>query len=147
MEILLKVIHILASVFLVLVVLLQSGRGGGMGAAFGGASGQIFGGRGASTFLSRVTSGAAVVFFMTSLTLSMLSSRHRSVVLDAAKPARSAPADAGGEATGKAADANGAEAPAAGTNDAADAIKKAAPAEGEPAKKPDGACDNPARRA
>ena len=83
MEILLKVIHVVASVFLILVVLLQSGRGGGMGAAFGGASGQIFGGRGAGSFLSHLTSGAAVMFFLTSLTLSMMSSRHRSVVMHA----------------------------------------------------------------
>ena len=80
MAILIKCIHILASLLLVLVVLLQSGRGGGMGPALGGASAQVFGGRGASTFLSRVTSGLAIAFFLTSLTLSMLSSRHRSVV-------------------------------------------------------------------
>ncbi|KAK1548233.1 hypothetical protein Q3G72_019317 [Acer saccharum] len=72
-----------------------SGRGGGMGAAFGGASGQIFGGRGASNFLSRVTSAAAIVFFCTSLTLSMMSSRHRSVVLKSGMlPAHSGKADA-----------------------------------------------------
>ena len=80
MEIFLKCVHILAATLLILVVLLQSGRGGGMGPALGGASSQIFGGRGASNFLSRVTSGLAVAFFLTSLTLSMISSRHRSVV-------------------------------------------------------------------
>jgi preprotein translocase subunit SecG len=105
MEILLKVIHVIASVFLVLVVLLQSGRGGGMGAAFGGASGQIFGGRGASTFLSRLTSGAAMVFFLTSLTLSMMSSRHRSVLMRASgKAPLSAPADANSTAAANAND-------------------------------------------
>jgi preprotein translocase subunit SecG len=82
MNILLQTIHIFGAIFLILVVLLQSGRGGGMGAAFGGAAGQIFGGRGASNFLTRVTTGAAIFFFMTSLSLSMLSSRHRSVVQD-----------------------------------------------------------------
>lgn len=94
MQTLLQVIHIFAAVFLVLVVLLQSGRGGGMGAAFGGASNQIFGGRGAGNFLSRVTSGAAVVFFCTSLTLSMLSSHHRSVVRGRLPTQMAEPADA-----------------------------------------------------
>lgn len=81
MEILLKIIHVIAAVFLILVVLLQSGRGGGVGAALGGASAQVFGGRGAGNFLTRLTTGAAVVFFMTSMTLSMTSSRHRSVMM------------------------------------------------------------------
>ncbi|HET6344588.1 MAG TPA: preprotein translocase subunit SecG [Myxococcota bacterium] len=134
MEILLKVIHVIASVFLVLVVLLQSGKGGGVGAAFGGASGQIFGGRGASTFLSRVTSGAAVVFFLTSLTLSMMSSRHRSVVLRASGRAPvAAPADANGVV-----DPN-----ATGATPAADseAVKEGQAA--EPAKKPDAPAATP----
>ncbi len=80
MQTLLTIIHIIVSVFLCLVILLQSGKGGGMGASFGGASSQIFGGRGAGNFLSRVTSIAAVVFFLTSLTLSMMSSRQHSVI-------------------------------------------------------------------
>ena len=84
MHILLQTIHILGAVFLILVVLLQSGRGGGMGATFGGAAGPIFGGRGASSFLTRVTTGAAIFFFVTSLALSMLSSQHRSVLQRAA---------------------------------------------------------------
>ena len=83
MNILLQTIHILGAIFLILVVLLQSGRGGGMGATFGGAAGQIFGGRGASNFLTRVTTGAAIFFFSTSLLLSMLSSQNRSVVQQA----------------------------------------------------------------
>jgi preprotein translocase subunit SecG len=88
MNILLQTIHILGAIFLILIVLLQSGRGGGMGTTFGGAAGQIFGGRGASNFLTRVTTGAAIFFFATSLTLSMLSSQHRSVVqqAEAARP-------------------------------------------------------------
>jgi preprotein translocase subunit SecG len=103
MHTLLTVIHITVSVFLCLVILLQSGRGGGMGAALGGASSQIFGGRGAGNFLSRMTSVAAVIFFVTSLSLSMMSSRQHSVVAGAhksaeetAKPADAAPAAQGG---------------------------------------------------
>ena len=79
MQTLITIVHVLAAIFLVLVILLQSGKGGGMGAALGGASTQIFGGRGAGNFLSRLTTGAAVIFFLTSLTLSVLSSRHTSV--------------------------------------------------------------------
>ncbi len=85
MQTLLTIVHVIVAVFLCLVVLLQSGRGGGMGAAFGGAGSQIFGGRGAGNFLTKLTSGAAIIFFITSLTLSMLSSRHSSVVVG--KPA------------------------------------------------------------
>lgn len=80
-----------------------------MGAAFGGASAQIFGGRGASNFLSRVTSVLAVVFFLTSLSLSMMSSQHQSVMRDhtghegrdaEATPSQDSAAEAGkGEST------------------------------------------------
>ena len=69
MEIILTILHIFVSIILILVVLLQSGRGGGMGLTFGGASNQVFGGRGAGNFLSRITSGAAIIFFITSLYL------------------------------------------------------------------------------
>jgi preprotein translocase subunit SecG len=80
MQWLLSLIHILTCLFLILVVLLQSGRGGGLGAGMQSASGQIFGGRGASQFLIRFTTGTAFVFFLTSLSLSYLSSHHHSVV-------------------------------------------------------------------
>ena len=130
MQTLITIIHVIACIFLILVVLLQSGRGGGMGAAFAGASGQIFGGRGASSFLSRVTSAAAIVFFLTSLTLSMLSSRHRSVVMNMEpKPAQ--------ESTATDPNDTPDEAGATGTNDKA--VKPVDPTDdgGTPAQKPD----------
>ena len=80
MQTLITVIHFVASFVLIVAVLLQSGKGGGMGAAFGGASSQIFGGRGAGNFLTRVTAPAAIMFFVTSLVLSLMSSRQHSVV-------------------------------------------------------------------
>ncbi|MBC7794553.1 MAG: preprotein translocase subunit SecG [Clostridia bacterium] len=80
MQTLLTIIHVVTCLLLILVVLLQSGRGGGLSSTFGGASSQIFGGRGAGDFMTRLTSGAAVVFFITSFTLATLSSRHRSAV-------------------------------------------------------------------
>ncbi len=82
----LVVLHILVCLFLVLFVLLQPGARGGVGAAFGGAGGQtVFGGRGANTFLARLTAGAAVVFMITSITLSFFGSSSSSVMADRAK--------------------------------------------------------------
>ncbi len=120
MQTLLTIIHIVVSVFLCLVILLQSGKGGGMGASFGGASSQIFGGRGAGNFLSRVTSVAAVIFFLTSLTLSMMSSRQHSVIrarkeapaAEQTTPAPSAPATGGAAQGGTSAPATSETAPA-----------------------------------
>ena len=80
METLILIVHIFVALLLILVVLLQSGKGGGMGATFGGASQQIFGGRGAGSFLTKITTGAAIIFFLTSLTLSMIGSKGPSVV-------------------------------------------------------------------
>ncbi|HEY0839896.1 MAG TPA: preprotein translocase subunit SecG, partial [Vulgatibacter sp.] len=82
MELAIQILHVLVAIFLVLVILLQAGKGAGIGAAFGGAGSQtVFGGRGAQTFLSKLTSVAAAVFFLTSLTLSFISSTQaRSVV-------------------------------------------------------------------
>jgi preprotein translocase subunit SecG len=68
----LVVLHVIVSVLLVLVVLLQSGRGAELGAAFGSV-GQATFGRGRPTFLSRFTKGLAVVFMSTSLVLAFMS--------------------------------------------------------------------------
>ncbi|MFQ5543040.1 MAG: preprotein translocase subunit SecG [Nitrospiria bacterium] len=73
------VLHVIVCIILIGVVLVQSGKGAEMGAAFGGSSQTIFGSRGASTFLSKLTVAAAVIFMLTSLSLSILS-RSRSVV-------------------------------------------------------------------
>ena len=72
MYVLLVIIHVVNCLVMVGAVLLQSGKGADMGAAFGGSSQTVFGGRGAATFLSKVTVGAAVLFFVTSLSLSVL---------------------------------------------------------------------------
>lgn len=70
----LTVIHIICCVVLVLVVLVQPGKSGGLGAALGGAGAQqIFGGRGAGNFLTRTTWIAATLFFVTSVTLAYMS--------------------------------------------------------------------------
>jgi preprotein translocase subunit SecG len=67
------ILHIVACLFLVLVVLLQPGKSGGMGAFTGAAATQVFGGRGAGTILTKITWVTATIFFLTSLTLAYLS--------------------------------------------------------------------------
>jgi preprotein translocase subunit SecG len=68
-------IHIIAAAVIIILVLLQQGKGADMGAAFGsGASGSLFGASGSANFLSRMTALAATVFFITSLTLTYFSS-------------------------------------------------------------------------
>jgi protein translocase SecG subunit len=59
---LLAIIHVFVCLFLILVVLLQQGRGGRLGRAFGGQTQQVFGGRGAGNFMTRVTWACAMVF-------------------------------------------------------------------------------------
>ena len=68
------VIHVVACAFLVLVVLLQPGKSGGLGALSGAGAQQVFGGRGAGNILTRVTWITAGTFFVTSVTLAFLSS-------------------------------------------------------------------------
>jgi len=74
METLVKILHVMVCLFLMLTVLLQAGKGGGMGAAFGGGSsmGTVFGGSGAGNFLRRLTVGAAIIFMITSMTLAWM---------------------------------------------------------------------------
>jgi len=74
MSIIVITLHIVVCIALILIVLLQTGKGADMGAAFGGGSSQtLFGSTGASTFLSKATTGAAVLFMLTSLTLAYMS--------------------------------------------------------------------------
>ncbi len=71
---LLNIIHVVVCLFLILVVLLQQGKGGGMGGALGGATAQVFGGRGAGNFMTRLTAICAVIFMVTSISLAYLAS-------------------------------------------------------------------------
>ena len=90
MSIVLIVIHIVVCIALIMIVLLQTGKGADMGAAFGGGSSQtLFGSTGASTFLSKATTAAAVIFMLTSLSLAYISSHRsggQSVVTDTPVP-------------------------------------------------------------
>jgi preprotein translocase subunit SecG len=73
--ILVILIHVIACVALIVIVLLQQGKGASMGAAFGGSSQTLFGSAGATPFLGKVTTGVAVVFMLTSLLLGFFSGR------------------------------------------------------------------------
>ena len=69
--------HTLIALLIIVLVLLQRGKGADAGAAFGaGASGTVFGARGSGSFFSRVTAVCATAFFVTSLTLAYLSSQN-----------------------------------------------------------------------
>src|ERR1700754_2829657 len=69
MIIAITIVHVIVSIGLILVVLLQTGKGAEVGAVFGGSSATIFGSSGAGNFLTRLTTGMAIVFMITSLTL------------------------------------------------------------------------------
>jgi preprotein translocase subunit SecG len=72
LEILITSIHVVTALFMVLVVLLQGGSQGGVGAAFGGGNSQgLFGATGATSFLGKLTYGAALIFMVTSITLTI----------------------------------------------------------------------------
>ncbi len=69
----LLILHIIVSFLLIFIVLIQGGKGAEMGAAFGGGSGQtLFGSRGTTSFLSKMTTGIAVLFMVTSLMLAIV---------------------------------------------------------------------------
>ncbi len=88
METLVNVVHIVAAVVLIGVVLLQSGKGADMGAAFGGGGGStVFGPSGPGNILTRLTTIMAIVFMATSLTLAVLSAKRTSVFDDVEEPA------------------------------------------------------------
>ena len=75
-------LHVLACVVLILVVLLQRGKGSDMGAALGGGgSNTVFGSRGAGNFLTKLTSACAVIFMTTSLSLAYLGSQDSGVTV------------------------------------------------------------------
>ena len=87
----LTIIHVIVCFFIIGVVLLQSGKGSDIAAAFtGGSSQTAFGPRGAATVLSKATTWATVLFMITSLSLAIISSRRRttSILGGAAKPAQ-----------------------------------------------------------
>jgi preprotein translocase subunit SecG len=112
-------IHVLACLFLIAVVLLQTGKGADMGAVFGGGSQTLFGSGGAGNFLTRLTTGTAIAFMVTSLILTYGQSRSNTSRLIEKLPAATAPA-----------------VPSAPAADAPAAAPDAAPVESAPAEVP-----------
>ena len=91
----LTILHIIVAFIMVGVILLQSGKGAEIGAAFGGSSQTVFGARGASTMLSKLTAITATIFMVTSLTLAIMSKQKNyssTIGLDKPAPAQAAPA-------------------------------------------------------
>jgi preprotein translocase subunit SecG len=170
MQTFLLVLYIIVCFFLILVVLLQSGRGGGMGSAFGGTSQAVFGGAGAGNILTKFTAVGAALFMLLSATMAYVSSSSESALerarrdIEAREEARSgaafggdgdspvdqaAPAgmsDPEAAAAEEADEAEGAaEAEAGGAGDAPGAEGADVPsAEGEPAPEAAGAAEAPA---
>jgi preprotein translocase subunit SecG len=99
---LIAAVHIIVCIILVLVVLLQSGKGADLAGAFGGGATQTaFGSRGPASFLSKMTTAAAIIFMLTSIGLSLMSSRTESKsILDSKHSAtQSAPKKPAADAT------------------------------------------------
>lgn len=96
------IVHVIVCLALIGIVLLQHGKGAGIGAAFGGSSQTVFGSTGAAPFLAKLTAAAAILFMCTSLGLTVLS-RHqdRSSVMQEGRPAAGKPAPVQTEAPPK----------------------------------------------
>ena len=89
MSVILIIIHVVVCIALIMIVLLKTGKGADMGAAFGGGSSQtLFGSTGASTFLTKATTVAAIVFMLTSLWLAYMSGHKTgdSIMVDTEAP-------------------------------------------------------------
>ena len=128
MDFMVLIVHVLAAAGIIGLVLVQHGKGADVGAAFGsGSAGSVFGSAGSANFLSRMTAGLALVFFLTSIGLSFLSNKRTSnkgVMANQPAATQSAP-DKKGSGTAGVPDVP--TAPAAKT-DASGAGEKGAPA-------------------
>jgi preprotein translocase subunit SecG len=80
MTTLLTVVYVFVCIFLIFVILLQSGRGGGLGGIGGGTGQQVFGGGGGTNILTRLTSVSAALFMLLSVTLAYISSRDEAAL-------------------------------------------------------------------
>lgn len=130
-ETLVVVAHVVIAVALVGLVLIQQGKGADAGAAFGGGASQtVFGSQGSGSFLTRVTTFLAILFFVTSFTLAVFAKQRAEVAGEAGIPtAQQAPAAAQEK---QAADEQS-DAPAAKDGEASDASDSAAQSEGSEA--------------
>jgi preprotein translocase subunit SecG len=82
LETFVTIVHVIVAVFMILVVLIQGGNSGGIGAAFGGGnSSGFFGATGATSLLGKLTYGAAAVFMVTSISLTVMQGKSANVGL------------------------------------------------------------------
>ena len=95
LAILLTILHVVVCIFLILVVLLQTGKSADLAGAFGGGGSQTaLGSRGAATLLSKLTTTSAVLFMITSLCLAIVATRRAPSIMDTVEqPAAAVPAD------------------------------------------------------
>lgn len=93
MTVLLVILHVLISIFLILFILVQQGKGADLAGAFGGGGSQTaFGARGATTLLHKLTTGFFIAFVITSMALAVLQTRPRGSVMTGAETTPAAPA-------------------------------------------------------
>jgi len=133
---LLVILHIIVCFVLILVVLLQTGKGADLAGAFGGGGSQTaLGSRGAATFLSKATTASAVIFMITSLALALVSSRRTSALLQSPAPVQQGPASKPTAVPAPSAPAGEQQAPspATGAPGAADGGAQKTPPSGQPA--------------
>ncbi len=94
LETLITIVHLFTCFFLILVVLLQSGKGGGMGAAFGGGGSQTaFGARGSATVLTKATTILGALFLIGAFVLGILGERGTPSLISGVEAPVSAPAE------------------------------------------------------
>ena len=82
MSALVIVLHIVVCLALICIVLLQHGKGAGIGAAFGGSSQTVFGSTGAAPFLAKLTAAAAILFMCTSLALTFFTRQKETSIME-----------------------------------------------------------------
>ena len=93
LTVLLVILHVVISIFLILVVLIQQGKGADLAGAFGGGGSQTaFGARGATTLLHKLTTAFFILFVITSMALAILQARPRSSVMSDQPAAATTPA-------------------------------------------------------
>ncbi|MFQ5656561.1 MAG: preprotein translocase subunit SecG [Candidatus Methylomirabilales bacterium] len=94
MQAMLLSLHILLALGLIGVILIQTGKGADIGAAFGGGSSQtVFGGRGPTTFLHRLTTALTALFMVTSIILTIYAAKGGPTSVIPAEPVQEAPAE------------------------------------------------------
>jgi preprotein translocase subunit SecG len=91
MQMFITIVHVTTCLLLVIVVLLQAGKGAEISSSFGGSSQTVFGSSGGANFFTKLTSGMAAVFMVTSLVLTLLGGQSRKSVFESISGTATAP--------------------------------------------------------